>query len=59
MSSFTDDINRDILERIETIESPEYEYPPRIKKSDYIGMAVMVVVCLIGSVGVIYYGTAM
>ena len=56
MSSFSDELNRDILERVEAIESPDYKYPPRIKKADYIGFALLAVVCLAGSVAVILYG---
>ena len=59
MSSLSDELDKEILARIETIESPDYKYPPRFKKSDYIGMALMGVVCFIGSVAVIIYSYGM
>jgi len=58
MSSFIDEINKDILERVEEIESPDYVFPERFKKGDYIGLALVAAICLIGSIAVIIYGAS-
>ena len=59
MSSFTADIDREIEERIAAIESPDYKYPPRFKKSDWAGIVILTAVCLFGSAAVIIYGAGM
>ena len=56
MSSFSEEIDREIEERIAAIESPDYEFPKRFNKADWTGIAVLTAVCLIGSIGVIIYG---
>lgn len=59
MSSFSEELDKEILARIEEMESPEFKYPPRFRKGDWIGFAIVAAVCLIGSVGVIIHGANM
>ena len=59
MSSFSDELYKEIDARIAEIESPDYKYPLRFRKIDWIGMAFCAAVCLIGSVVVIIYGASL
>lgn len=52
--SFEELLQEELESRITEIESPDYEYVPRLKKSDYVGMIVTVVICVaIIAIGII------
>jgi len=57
--SFSEELNKEILSRIELMESPDYQYPPRFRKNDWIGFGLVLAACLIGVVGVVIYSGAM
>jgi len=44
--SFEELLQEELESRITEIESPDYEYVPRLGKADYIGMIVTAVVCV-------------
>lgn len=45
--SFKELLQEEVESRIEEIESPEYEYVPRLTKADYVGMVTICVVILV------------
>ena len=45
--SFEELLQEELESRITEIESPDYEYVPRLKKSDYIGMIATAAACII------------
>ena len=45
--------------RISLLESEDYEYPPRLKKGDWIGMLIVAVVCFAIVCGLVLYCSAL
>lgn len=45
--SFKELLQEELDDRIKEIESPDYEYVPRLTKGDYIGMVVTAVISVI------------
>ncbi len=45
--SFKELLNEELEARIEEIESPGYEYIPRLTKADYLGMVVTAAICVV------------
>ena len=45
--------------RIAMMESDEYEFPPRICKADWIGLLIVVLVCLAVVCGLMLYCSAL
>ena len=45
--------------RIALLESEDYEYPPRLKKGDWIGMLIVAVVCFAIVCGLMLYCSAL
>jgi hypothetical protein len=45
--SFEELLQEELEARIEEIESPDYEYVPRLTKGDYIGMVVTMAICVV------------
>ena len=45
--TFEELLEEELESRISEIESPDYEYVPRLKKRDFIGMIATAVVCVI------------
>ena len=45
--------------RISLLESEDYEYPPRLKKGDWIGMLIVAVVCFAIVCGLMLYCSAL
>ena len=45
--SFKELLQEELEDRIEEIESPDYEYVPRLTKRDYIGMVVTAAICVV------------
>lgn len=45
--SFKELLQEELEARIEEIESPDYEYVPRLTKGDYIGMAATAAICIV------------
>ena len=58
MSSFTEELDKELVARIETIESSDYKYPPRFNKNDWTWMAVTTVVFFITTVALAVYCAA-
>ena len=50
MKSFEDELNEDLIKRIEIIESSNYEFPPKFNKMDYIVVIITIFICLVGIV---------
>ena len=59
MESMTEELDRELLARLETMESPDYKYPPRFNKNDWLWMAVCTAACLIATVALAAYCAAM
>ncbi len=55
MSSFLEQLSREIDLRIEEIESPDYQYPKRIRKADWIGLFLVVLVSAAIIIGLVVY----
>lgn len=47
MSEYDEKLNTEIEDRISEMEKPDYEFPQRFSKTDYIITAVVIGVCLI------------
>ncbi|MBQ3465321.1 MAG: hypothetical protein IJH22_00145 [Firmicutes bacterium] len=45
--SFKDILQEELEDRIAEMESPDYEYVPRLTKGDYIGMVVTAAICVV------------
>ncbi|MBQ9015920.1 MAG: hypothetical protein IJ109_07325 [Firmicutes bacterium] len=45
--SFKELLREELEARIEEIESPDYEYVPRLTKADYIGMVATAAACVV------------
>ena len=45
-NNFKELLKEEMETRICEIESPDYEYVPRLKKGDYIGMVVTGAICI-------------
>ena len=45
--SFKELLQEELEDRINEIESPDYEYVPRLTKGDYIGMVVTAAICVV------------
>lgn len=45
--TFKELLQEELEDRIEEIESPDYEYVPRLTKGDYIGMVVTAAICVV------------
>lgn len=45
--AFKELLQEELDDRIREIESPDYEYVPRLAKGDYIGMIATAAVCVI------------
>ncbi len=50
--NFQDNLDREIEKRINIMESPDYMFPKRFSKADYISSVVVVIACI----GFIIYG---
>lgn len=48
MKSFDDELNEELIKRIEIIESSSYEFPKKLNKIDYIAIIITIVICFIG-----------
>ncbi len=44
------EINEEVLRRIELMEDPDYDPGPPLNKKDYIGIIVVGLVCIIGMI---------
>lgn len=47
VKSFKEQLKEELEPRIQEIESPDYEYVPRLTKADYIGMLATAAVCVV------------
>lgn len=47
MKSMEEMLKEELDFRIKEIESPEYEYVPKLNKKDYLGMLLTAVVCIV------------
>ena len=45
--TFEELLEEELESRISEIESPDYEYVPRLQKRDYMGMIATAVICVI------------
>lgn len=45
--TFEELLQEEIESRVAEIESPDYQYIPRLKKADYLGMAAVAIICVI------------
>ena len=45
--TFKELLQEELEDRITEIESPDYEYVPRLSKGDYVGMLVTAAVCVV------------
>lgn len=45
--TFEELLEEELESRISEIESPDYEYVPRLQKRDYMGMIAIAVICVI------------
>ena len=44
---FETELNAEVTKRLSMMEDPEYEFPTRMKRSDYIIAGIVMVVCLL------------
>lgn len=49
----------ELIRRVELLESEDYEYPPRLRKGDWIGFLIVVIVCLGIVCGLMLYCSAL
>lgn len=49
----------ELIRRVELLESEDYEYPPRLRKGDWIGFLMVVIVCLGIVCGLMLYCSAL
>ena len=47
MNHSEDALEREILKKIEEMEAPGYEFPPRFNKNDYITVIVCILICAV------------
>ena len=47
MNEYDEKLNAEIEKRISEMEKPDYEFPQRFSKGDYVFTAVVVGICLI------------
>ncbi len=45
-NDYQSEVDKEILNRIEEMESPDYEFPKRFSKGDYILVAAVAAICL-------------
>ena len=45
MNESEDILEQKILEKIEEIERPDYVFPPRFSKTDYLSVLISILVC--------------
>ena len=46
-NDFETELNAEVTKRLEQMQSPDYEFPPRMKKIDFIIAGVMAVIALV------------
>lgn len=46
-TDFEEELNAEVTRRLAMMENPEYEFPTRMKKSDFVIAGVIMAVCLV------------